>query len=109
MQRLGVGTTNRILLAAEELDADEMLRTGFLTQIVEPGELPAAVAVLAERIAGLAPLAVQAMKRIIRDIADGTMNRDEASRLIAACVDSADLQEGLQAHEEGRPAVFEGR
>jgi enoyl-CoA hydratase/carnithine racemase len=109
VQRLGIGTTNRILLAAEELDATEMLRTGFLTDLVAPDELGATVRALAERIAGLAPLATRAMKQILRGISGGTIDREEATRLIAVCSDSADLQEGLRAHDEGRTPEFEGR
>ena len=109
VQRLGIATTNRILLAAEEFDANEMLRTGFLTQLVAAEALDPTVDEFATRIAGLAPLAVQAMKQILRDISAGAVDREEAARLIAECADSADVQEGLQAHEEGRPPNFAGR
>ena len=109
VQRLGIGATNRILLAAEQFDADEMLRTGFLTDLVAPEALESAIAGLAERIAGLAPLAVQAMKQLIRGVAEETIDPDEVKRLIAGCYDSADLREGLRAHHEARPPKFEGR
>jgi enoyl-CoA hydratase/carnithine racemase len=109
VQRLGIGTTNRILLAAEEFDADEMLRTGFLTELVAPEALMSTVEALAARIAGLAPLAVQAMKQLIRGVAEGAIDADEARRLIAECADSSDLREGLRAYHEDRSPDFEGR
>ena len=62
-----------------------------------------------EATADLAPLAVQAMKQILRGINSGTVDREEAIRLMGVCADSADLQEGLRAHDEGRRPDFEGR
>lgn len=107
--RLGPGTAGRILLSAEEMDADEMLRVGFLTHLVDRPDLDAQVDLLAERIASLAPLAVRNMKRMIRGIVEGSLDPDAADGLVAACADSEDLEEGLRAWREGRPPVFRGR
>jgi enoyl-CoA hydratase len=109
VERLGLSTANRILLAAEEMDSDEMLRVGFLTHLVAPGDLRTETDSLATKLSELAPLAVQAMKRIVLDIASGTVDRDEAARLIKGCEQSEDLQEGLRARREGRKPSFEGR
>lgn len=107
--RVGLGVASRILMAAEEMDADEMLRTGFLTHLVDRAELDNGVDALVERLAGLAPLAVRGMKRIMLQIASGTLDREEAERLVARCNDSDDLREGLRAWREGRKPRFEGR
>ena len=64
---------------------------------------------LAERLAGLAPLAVQAMKRILRDVAAGTLDEAAARALIEACASSRDFREGVRARREGRTPRFEGR
>lgn len=109
VSRLGLGVASRILLAAEEMDADEMLRTGFLTHLVDRAELDNAVDALVERLAALAPLAVRSMKGIMLQIASGTLDRAEAERLVARCNDSDDLREGLRAWREERPPRFEGR
>lgn len=107
--RLGLGPASRILLAAEELDADEMLRTGFLTHLVDLHDLDPQVDLLAEEIAGLAPLAVRNMKRILRGIADGGLDPGVAERLVEECASSDDLREGLRAWKEGRAPRFQGR
>jgi len=109
VERLGLGTATRILLAGEELDDRTMLDTGFLTRLVEPDELDGVVDDLAERISAAAPLAVQGMKRILSQIARGDLDRDEAGRIVATCDASDDLVEGLRAWRERRDPDFVGR
>lgn len=106
--RLGLGTASRILLSAEELGADELLRTGYLTHLAPPENLDTEVDDLASRLAALAPLAVKNMKRALLAIVTG--DRDEAilDRLVEECANSDDLKEGLLAWREGRPPDFRG-
>jgi enoyl-CoA hydratase/carnithine racemase len=106
---LGVGVASRLLLATEELGVEELLRVGFLHRVVPPGDLEATTRELAERLAGLAPLAVQAMKRILRDLTAGTLDEVAARALIETCASSQDCREGLRARREGRSPRFEGR
>jgi enoyl-CoA hydratase/carnithine racemase len=106
---LGLGTAARLLLATEELDADSMLRVGFLHRLVAPADLDAATRELVDHLAGLAPLAVQAMKRILRGIAAGTLDDESAQTLIDHCAASEDFREGLAARREGRAPRFRGR
>ena len=109
VQRLGPTVASRILLAAEEFSADEMFRVGFLTHLVDAGELTREADALAMRLASLAPLAVQGMKRLLTQVAAGTIAPSEAAGIVTHCAESADLIEGLKARKEGRPPVFEGR
>lgn len=121
--RLGLGTASRILLAAEKLEADELLRTGYLTHLVPEGELDQSVDDLAHRLSRLAPLAVRNMKRILLALAargasvaarsgeDSGIGKDPSAltELVQECADSRDLREGLLAWREGRDPDFEGR
>jgi enoyl-CoA hydratase/carnithine racemase len=109
VSRLGLGVAQRILVAAEELDAQEMQRVGFLHRVVPPDDLGPVTTLMAARIAALAPLAVQAMKRSLTDIADGTLDVEAATAAIARCMESEDLREGLRAQREGDEPRFEGR
>lgn len=109
VRRLGLGPASRILLAAEELEATELLRIGFLTRVVDRQDFRDQVEATARGIASLAPLAVQSMKRIMAGIADGSLDPDEARGLVARCATSADLEEGLAAWRERRPPNFQGR
>jgi enoyl-CoA hydratase/carnithine racemase len=105
---LGQGVATRLLVGAEELDDSKMLATGFLHTLVAPDQLTHATDELAERLASLAPLAVQAMKRLVRDVSVGALEHDAAFELIARCAASEDFREGVKARREGRPPRFRG-
>lgn len=105
---LGPGPAARLLIAAEEIDADGMLAAGFLHRRVPPDRLAAATDELAARLASLAPLAVQAMKRILREVAAGSLDAAAAEALVARAARSEDFREGVRARREGRDPVFRG-
>lgn len=109
VERLGVNLAKRILVAAEEFSAADMLHIGFLDQMVEREELESATQALASSIAGLAPLAVKAMKQILQQAAAGKIEQDLAGALSRACLESQDLQEGFAAQREKRTPDFKGR
>jgi len=109
VSRLGMATSKRLLVGGETLDAAEMWRIGFLDYLVEPAELESSLRMLVDRIAGLAPLAAQAMKQLINQFGSGTYDTAGAADLYRRCLESQDLQEGLQANREKRTPRFQGR
>lgn len=110
VSRLGLNTAKRMILAAEKLTAEEMLRVGFLTHLVEASsELDSRVQELAERLRGMAPLAMSGMKSHLNRMARGDLELTSLERDIQRCADSADLAEGLKALQERRPPLFSGR
>ncbi|WP_240636139.1 enoyl-CoA hydratase/isomerase family protein [Caldimonas tepidiphila] len=108
VRRLGLGPAKRVLLAAEELDARQMLDCGFLDEVVEPEALEAAVTALSERLAGMAPLALLPMKRHLDAIAAGTLDAATLARDIARADASQDQREGVAARLQKRPPEFHG-
>ena len=108
VSRLGVDTAKRLFLLAERLDADELLRIGFLTQLVAPEALSDTVAKLAATLVANAPLAVQGMKTALNDIARGDADLDAIAARAARVAKSADLQEGRAAFMEKRAPKFNG-
>lgn len=71
VERIGPAATKRLFLTAETITAAELLRIGYLTEIVEAGALAARVDALCEAIAGLGPQAVAGNKHAIDQLARG--------------------------------------
>ena len=108
VERLGINLAKRILVASEEFNAEGMLNIGFLDHLVLPGQLNESTDKLAQHIAGLAPLAVQAMKHLLQQAASGVIDNDVAGELSRVCMESSDLQEGFAATREKRTPRFKG-
>ena len=108
IDRLGSQTARRLFLLAESLEAEALLARGFLDDLVAADALEVRVGELAATLAGLAPLAVQGMKRTIVELGRGGLDADAARARIAACFASADHAEGLAAQREIRPPRFTG-
>jgi enoyl-CoA hydratase/carnithine racemase len=104
--RLGLGAAKRLFLTAEKIDADELLRIGFLDALVPADQLMPRVDSLAERLAAHAAAAVQGMKRALNDIAAGTADAAEITRAWRESIRSAEVAEGLAALSEKRKPKF---
>jgi enoyl-CoA hydratase/carnithine racemase len=108
VSRLGLNNAKRLFLTAEKLGAEELLRIGYLTQLVAPAELDAAVDRLAGTLEVMAPLAVQGIKQALNEIGHGALDVAACEERARICKDSADIQEGLAAFREKRAPVFRG-
>jgi len=108
---IGPTAAMRLLFSGEIIDAAEALRLGFVTQVVEPEDLPAAAEAEARRYLDASPFAVRRTKELVY----GGMFRPvdehlrETARLLEECFRSEDHREGVAAFLERRPAAFTGR
>jgi enoyl-CoA hydratase/carnithine racemase len=109
VSRLGLNTAKRLFLTAEKLQAEELLRIGFLTELVAPEELEARVAALAATLSANAPLAVQGMKLALNAIARGDADLAAIAETATQVRRSEDLREGRAAWLEKRTPRFQGR
>ncbi len=108
VSRLGLDTAKRLFLTGERLGAEELLRIGFLTELVAPEGLEAAVEARVAQLVANAPLAVQGMKKALNDIARGDADLAEIAERAAAVGKSKDLLEGRAAFEQKRAPHFTG-
>jgi enoyl-CoA hydratase len=107
--RLGVAAAKKLFLTAQPIDADEMLRIGYLDEAVPAGELNARVDALAATLAANAPLALAGLKRAINEIAGGRLDRAALAAARSRCAASEDHAEALLAWSEKRQPLFRGR
>ena len=109
VDELGLSAARRILAFGETVDARELLHIGYLHGVCDPGSLPDQARGMAERIAGLAPLAVSAMRELCRDAAAGQLDPVRARDWAERCNRSEDLAEGLAAALDKREPRFRGK
>jgi len=107
--RLGLGPAKKLFLTAEPADTQELLRIGYLDEVVPPGRLEARVDALARRIAGNAPLALPAIKRALNQVAANALDVDALNQARRMSSASEDHKEGLSAWAEKRDPLFKGR
>ena len=106
--RLGLTGAKRAFLSARPFSAERLWQMGCLEALVEAEDFDATVSLLVGEIAGLAPLAVQATKRSLNEIASGQMDFEAMRTREALTVKSRDFAEGRLAFQERRSARFVG-
>lgn len=109
VERIGPAATKRLFLTAETISAEELLRIGFLTEVVAPDALEARVDELCAAVTALAPLAVRATKAAIDQLGGPAADVDAIQAGHVRTVRSADHAEAMRAMRERRPPRFEGR
>jgi 2-(1,2-epoxy-1,2-dihydrophenyl)acetyl-CoA isomerase len=112
LERLcGLSHAKQLLLFPDlKLRAAEALEFGLCVGTVPPSELGTATHVLAQKLAGLAPLPLRGLKRSWRKPPTTLEASLEAEvERVALCVASEDAAEGLGAFFEKRPPVFKGQ
>jgi enoyl-CoA hydratase/carnithine racemase len=108
---VGESRARELILLGDLIDADEALRIGLANRVVADGDLNAAAAELAGRLAAQPPMAVRGARKAI----DAAWYRDpEESFRVAVeeqihCLASEDFKEGRQAMVEGRSPKWRGR
>jgi enoyl-CoA hydratase/carnithine racemase len=108
VSRLGLNTAKRMFLLAERFEAEDLLRVGYLDELVPPERLMPRVAEIAATLAENAPLAVQGMKAALNDIARGDADLQAIADRAAAAKRSTDMAEGRAAWLEKRKPRFTG-
>ncbi|MER6566848.1 crotonase/enoyl-CoA hydratase family protein [Streptomyces sp. NPDC001093] len=110
-RRLPYHVAARVLLTGEPLTAAEAKQYGLVNELTPPGSALAVARELAGRVAGNAPLALAAVKEVLRETqglneSDAFTRQDEITSGLAT---SEDAREGARAFAEKRAPVWHGR
>jgi enoyl-CoA hydratase len=100
----GQSRARQLLLACEELSADDALACGLGDRA---GDLEVALA-WAQQMAELAPLTVAYNKRVLNSLTESDPGEAELLMAFEGCWSSADLVEARTARAEKRKPVFRG-
>jgi enoyl-CoA hydratase len=100
-----------VLLTGEPISAADAKQYGLVSELTAPGAALQGAQELAQRIADNAPLALAAVKRVLRetqglDDADAFKRQDQ---IASSLLSSQDAREGAHAFAERRPPVWHGR
>ena len=109
---IGVSRAKAMLLTGSPHDAATAEHYGLITGLHAPDDLAAAALALAERIAGRAPLSVEATKRVASSRGLAWQPEDSAAMKVAdlrVLRRSADHKEAVTAFREKRDPVFTRR
>jgi E-phenylitaconyl-CoA hydratase len=107
---IGLSDAMLMLLTGDRIDADEALRMGLVSRVVPQETLMATASGIAARIAENAPLAVRAVKRLVRDGFGLPLPAAIQSEqyVLGVLRDTADRIEGRLAFQEKRKPRFKG-
>ncbi|MGD1216798.1 crotonase/enoyl-CoA hydratase family protein [Streptomyces krungchingensis] len=110
-RRLPYHVAARVLLTGEPLTAAEGKEYGLVNELTPPGAALDGARELAERVARNAPLALAAVKEVLRETqglneSDAFTRQDEITRGLFS---SEDAREGARAFAEKRSPVWHGR
>jgi enoyl-CoA hydratase/carnithine racemase len=95
--RLGLSAAKKLFLTALPIDAEEMLRIGFLTELVAPEALQAEVARYVDALVACAPEVVRSMKGFLNQMAEGKVDVSALRTAYAQSLASQELADRIAA------------
>lgn len=108
---VGEAAARDLLLTGRVVDADEALRLGLVSRVVEPASFLNEVLETAAQVAATAPIASRLTKLALLDGGHADFESCLQWEAMAQPITlaTADLQEGIRAARQKRPPVFTGR
>src|SRR5690349_7726882 len=110
-EAVGAAAARDLLLTGRTVDADEALRLGLVSRVLDEDHLLEETLAAAAVIAGTAPIASRLTKLALADGGHATYDAALQWEALAQPLTLAteDLQEGIRAARERRAPVFRGR
>jgi 2-(1,2-epoxy-1,2-dihydrophenyl)acetyl-CoA isomerase len=108
---MGYDKAFRMVALSEIYDANTAQALGLATEVVPDSELQSRALAVAEQLAAGAPLALRAVKFMMRRAMENTLETSlgDAQQAVLWVGPSADAQEGKEAFLQRRPPKFTGR
>ena len=108
VSRLGLQATKRAFLLGQSMAFEDLETLGLFEALVEAEAFEAALETTVRTVCGMAPLALQATKKSLNDIAAGLYNEPALKERSRQSVYSHDFAEGRAAFAERRVPKFTG-
>ena len=107
----GRGMAMRMILTGQQIDAQNALRAGLVTEVVPAEQILERSLDVAEVIAAKAPLAARYAKQAVGMADESTLSAGLMfeRKMLASAFETEDQKEGMAAFVQKRPARFVGR
>ncbi|QIW22869.1 enoyl-CoA hydratase/isomerase family protein [Sulfolobus sp. S-194] len=111
VKMLGVSRATYMLMLGKRIDAQTALQWGIIHEIVDEDKLEGRALEIAKDLASLSSLALKALKKIIREVADSPFYAgfDIERKTFGLLRYSEDFKEGVQSFLNKRKPNFNGR
>jgi 2-(1,2-epoxy-1,2-dihydrophenyl)acetyl-CoA isomerase len=110
-RKVALSRAMQMLLLAETWNANEAERYGLVNWVVPDDRLEEKTDEVVQRLAAGAPVAIRAMKSLLRESLDRTLDAQLAAEVksLGACAATSDFGEAINAFLEKRQPKFTGR
>jgi enoyl-CoA hydratase/carnithine racemase len=109
VSHFGIAAAKRAFLTAQVFSSAQLQALGLFESFVAVEHFAEELQILVDHVQSLAPLAAQATKRSLNEIAAGHYNEAVLREREIQSSHSADFAEGLKAFAERRKPLFRGR
>jgi len=104
--RLGASASRRLFLLGEEITDVQMLRLGFIDELVPSDSLDSQVNLLLRRLESGAPGVRTQMKKSINELSRGDFNEAALYGRLDTSLEGLELAEALESYAEKRKPVY---